>query len=410
MMKILLKTALFILSLSISSFVYAENDNQFLLTEKTYKVLQSAQELMAADKYKDAEVKLNGLLKQVKPASYEQAIVQQTMGYLFSSQEQYKKASKYFNKALQSKALPEKVSHDLRYNLAQLLLADEQYKKGIALLEKWLKAEDKPDTSAYVLLASAYYRTKNYKYTVKYILIAIKKNKGTVKESWYQLLLSSHLELKQYKSAIKVLESLLTSYPYKKQYWSQLSALYLQQNKAFSSLAVKMLAQRLELGDAKTLLNLANMYRYLHIPYKSAQLLTNAIQDGTIETNIENVSKIADSWLSAREYQKAADVLQTLTSLDNSGESDLKLGRVLFGMEEWQQAVAPLTSAIKKLNGKQVGTASLLLGMTQFHLDDLEKSKQQFAKAVKFENERNQAGQWLRHVNRQLESESSNAL
>ncbi len=406
MMKTILKIALFIASLCTAQYVMAEDDQQYLLSEKTYKVLESAQELMAVEKYSDAENKLNALLKKVDSVSYEQAIVEQTLGYLFSSQEKYGQASKYFQKALESNALPDKVSHDLQYNLAQLLLADEQYKEGIALLETWLKAEQSPDTSAYVLLASANYRVKNYKRTIETIRIAIKKNKGSVKESWYQILLSAHLELKQYKSAIKVLEALLASYPYKKNYWNQLSALYLQQNKEFSSLAVKMLAQRLELGDAKTLINLANMYRYLHIPYKSAQLLVNGIKDGVIDANFENLTQLADSWLSARETQKAADVLQKLTALDNSGKTDLKLGRVFFTMEEWRQAVRPLSAALDKLNDEKVGTASLLLGMVQFHLNDLTKAKKQFMKSVTFDNERNQAGQWLRHVERLIESEA----
>ena len=407
MMKLSIKPILFIVSLCMTVVVSAADDNQYLLTEKTYKSLESAQILMADENYKEAETKLNALLKQVDSASYEQAIVQQTMGYLFSTQEDYKKASQYFQKALESNALPEKVSHDLTYNLAQLLLADEQYKKGISLLETWLKTDASPPNSAYVLMASANYRVKEYKKTIEYIRIAI-KNDDSVNESWHQVALSAHLELKQYKSAIKVLETLLTSYPYKKRYWSQLSALYLQQNKEFSSLAVKMLAQRLELCDAKTLVNLANMYRYLHIPYKSAQLLTKGIEDGVIKADFDNLNKIADSWLSAREYQKAADVLQKITALDDSGESDLKYGRVLFGMEQWQQAVTPLMRAIENLKGGKVGGALLLLGMVQFHLDDLEQAKKQFTKSVKFENERNQAGQWLRHVNRQLESEAKN--
>ncbi|MBE9532562.1 MAG: tetratricopeptide repeat protein [Proteobacteria bacterium] len=407
MMKLSIKPILFIVSLCMTVVVSAADDNQYLLTEKTYKSLESAQILMADENYKEAETKLNALLKQVDSASYEQAIVQQTMGYLFSTQEDYKKASQYFQKALESNALPEKVSHDLTYNLAQLLLADEQYKKGISLLETWLKTDASPPNSAYVLMASANYRVKEYKKTIEYIRIAI-KNDDSVNESWHQVALSAHLELKQYKSAIKVLETLLTSYPYKKRYWSQLSALYLQQNKEFSSLAVKMLAQRLELGDAKTLVNLANMYRYLHIPYKSAQLLTKGIEDGVIKADFDNLNKIADSWLSAREYQKAADVLQKVTALDDSGESDLKYGRVLFGMEQWQEAVTPLMRAIENLKGEKVGSALLLLGMVQFHLDDLAQAKKQFTKSVKFENERNQAGQWLRHVNRQLESEAKN--
>lgn len=402
-----IRKLLLILLVSFTANSMAKEEGQYLLTEKTYKVLNSAHELMEADKYSEAESKLKDLLQQRGDASYDMAVVQQTLGYLYSSQENYAQASKLFQLALNSNALPEKVSRNLKYNLAQLLLADEQYKKGIALLEQWLQAESSPPNSAHVLLASAYYRVKNYKKTIEHIRIAIKNDKSA-KESWYQVLLSAHLELKQYKSAIKVLESLIPRYPYQKTYWTQLSALYLQQNKEFTALAVKMLVQRLELGDAKTLINMADMYRYLHIPYKSAQLLTRGMSDGVIVTDYDNLARLADSWLAAKEAERAAEVLKEVAELDDSGKSDLKYGRVLFGMEKWQQAEEPLLKSLQKLQGKYIGAATLLLGMTQFHLGNLNDAKAQFSKAVAFDNERNQAGQWLRHIERQLDSEAIN--
>lgn len=406
MMKILVsRIPLLIMMLFISTATMAKEDSQYLLTEKTYKVLSAAQELMAAEKNTEAEKKLKALLKQTDTGTYERAVVQQTLGYLYSAQEDYPQARKLFKQALDSNALPKKVSHNLQYNLAQLFLADEEYKEGIALLEQWLKAERSPPNSAHVLLASAYYRVKNYKKTIEHIRIAIKKDKSA-KEAWYQLLLSAHLELKQYKSAISVLETLITQYPYQKIYWTQLSALYLQQNKEFSALAVKMLAQRLELGDAKTLINLADMYRYLHIPYKSAQLLTKGIDDGTIDADFDNLNHLADSWLAAKEGQKAADVLQQLAKLDDSGMSDLKYGRVLFGLEQWQQAADALSTSVQKLDDEQKGKASLLLGMAQYYIGNLAQAKTTFSKAVAFKNERNQAGQWLRHIEKQLEDEN----
>jgi len=402
-MSSIFKYPLIIMLLLMSTTIMAKKDSQYLLTEKTYKALNAAQELMAKDKNVQAEKQLTILLKEVKEGSYEKAVVQQTLGYLYSGQEHYKKASFFFQQALDSKALPNKVSHDLRYNLAQLLLADEQYKKGINLLEQWLKVEPSPNNNAYVLLASANYRIKHYKDTVRYISKAIKNDKSA-KESWYQVLLSAYLELKHYKSAIKVLETLITKYPYKKNYWSQLASLYLQQNKEFTALAVKMLAQRLELSDSKTLINLADMYRYLHIPYKSAQLLSKAVKAGTIEANAKNLNKLADSWLASKEDEEAVIVLEKLTKLDKNGESTLKLGRVLFGLEQWQKAVDYLTKSVAKLSGDKLGTASLLLGMTQFHLGNLMQAKTQFSKAVAYKNERNQAGQWLRHVEKLLET------
>lgn len=397
---------LLITLLMITTVIIAKDD-KYLLTEKTYKELSAAQELMEADKNIAAETKLKALLNKTANGSYEMAVVQQTLGYLYSSQEDYKKASELFQLTLDSNALPKKVSHDLKYNLAQLLMADEQYNKGIILLKQWLNAESSPPNNAHVLLASAYYRVKNYKQTIEYMRIAI-KNEKSVKEVWYQVLLSAYLELQQTKSAIKILETLIVAYPYQKTYWMQLSALYLQQNKEFSALAVKMLALRLELGDSKTLISLADMYRYLHIPYKSAQILTNAINEGKIKGNLNNLNRLADSWLAARESQKAADVLQQTAELDGSGGADLKYGRVLFELEQWKNSIEPLLKSVQALKDERLGLALLLLGMAQFHVGDLTQAKTQFIKAIAFENERNQAGQWLRHVERLLKDEISN--
>jgi tetratricopeptide (TPR) repeat protein len=403
-----LKLPLLVILLLMVSATMAKEDSQYLLTEKTYKALSAAQTLMEEDKFSAAEIQLKSLLDKTESSSYERAVVQQTLGYLYSSLEDYTKASSLFQQAFDSNALPGKVSYDLLYNLAQLYLADQQYNKGIVMLEKWLKAEASPPNSAHVLLASAYYRIKNYKKTVEHINVAI-KNDTSVKETWYQVLLAAHLELKQYKSAISVLETLITLYPYQTSYWSQLSGLYLQQNKEFTAMAVKMLAQRLELVDAKTLISLADMYRYLQIPYKSAQLLTKGINDGVIQSDLDNLNRLADSWLAAKEALKAIPILDKITALDDSGESDLKYSRVLFSLEQWRNAEERLARSLTKLNGKQAGPALLLLGMTQFHLGQLSEAKAAFTKAVKFENERNQAGQWLRHVDNLVSEGESNA-
>ena len=379
-------------------------DSDYLLTEKTYKALNEAQELMGEDKYSAAESKLKVLLGKVGAGSYDMAVVRQTLGYLYSSQENYKKASVEFQKALDSNALPQKVSHDLNYNLGQLLLADGQYKKGIALLEKWMSVEKSPPTNAHVLMASAYYRVQQYKGAVRHITIAIKRDKSA-KEAWYQVLLSAHIELKQYKSAIKVLETLITRYPYKKDYWSQLAGLYLQQNKEFSALSVKMLAQRLELGDTKTLMNLIDMYRYLRIPYKSAQMLKAGMNKGVIKTNLENLNDLADSWIAAQETEKAAAVLKRITTMDTSGRADLRYGRVLFDLEQWKSAQQALSKSANKLGGNKAGQAFLLLGMTQFHLNNLSQAKKAFTQATGFEKQRSQAARWLQHINNQIKEQ-----
>ena len=113
----LFKTVLTILLflLSFQSIDAAEND-QYLLTEKTYKSLNQAQELMGEEKYTQAKMQLTELLKNTAENPYENTVVLQTLGFLYSATEQYKSAAQSFQKALDSKALPEDVAHTLRYN------------------------------------------------------------------------------------------------------------------------------------------------------------------------------------------------------------------------------------------------------------------------------------------------------
>jgi tetratricopeptide (TPR) repeat protein len=401
------KPLLTILFLTLSLLVLgsasaADDEKQFLLSEKTYKALNQAQELMEKENYQQAKQQLDSLLNTVEKGSYEQAVVLQTLGFLYSSLEQYKKATETFQQALDLNALPEDVTHTLRYNLAQLLIADEQYKKGIPLMESWLAAEKKPDNTVYVLLASAYYRVNNFSKAADRIQIAIKNDKAP-QEDWYRLLLSSYLSLKHYKSAISVLELLITRYPDKKMYWDQLAALYMQENKEFTSLAVRMLAKRLDLTEPKTLVNLADMYRYLRVPYKAGQLLEQGMEQKVIPSNFENLNKLADSWLAARENQRAVDTLKVMLPMDNSGDTPLKLGQIYISMEQWGNAIDTLSSALKLLKGKKLGQTYAMLGTAYYHQDNFEQAKAQFLKAASFEAQKKQAAQWLQHINSLLE-------
>lgn len=394
-MKTLITLPLLLLSLCLMTPLMAEDN--YLLTEKTYKSLSKAQELMESGQQREAGQRLNELLGATDSGSYDRAVVQQTIGYLHTEQGQYDKAAEAFQQALDAQALPEDVSHTLRFNLAQILIAGEQYSKGIALMEQWLSKEAKPQNSVYVLLATAYFRVENFSKAIERIRIAIKNDRDP-KEDWYRLQLSAHMSLKQYKAAITVLETLITRYPHRKLYWDQLAALYQAQEQEFSSLAVRMLADRLDLGDPDTVVNLADMYRYLHIPYKSGKLLQNAMDAGVIAANFEHLKKLADSWLAAREAELAAETLNKMLAMDKSGESHLKLAQVYVTMESWEQAVTTLDQALDKLSGQELGRAQLLLGTSYFHLSQLQQAKTAFTRAMAFDSQSRQAGQWLRHI------------
>ncbi len=387
-------------------FVWAK-DNAFMLKQKTYEVVNQAQTDMAAENYASAERPLKALLYQTKLAAYDKAVVQQTLGYLYSATEQYSLAITSFQQALQSNALPEKVSHNLRYNLAQLLMADERIKAGVSLLEQWMVAEANPTANARVLLANGYYQLQQFSKAASQLQQAIAME-AKPQESWYQLLLAAELERKNYRAAIPVLETLISDFPYQKNYWTQLSALYMQQDKDVTALAVKALSQRLEIRDSRVLLSLADMYRYLHIPYKAAKLLQQGINDSVIDANQQNLTRLADSWIAAREITQATQVLKRLIDLDDSGDSELKYGRLLFDQQQWSQAATALSSALSSLKGQRRGMALLLLAMTQFELMEYEKARDLFVEAKKYQQQREQAQYWLDYLH-QFENVTSSS-
>jgi tetratricopeptide (TPR) repeat protein len=171
-------------------------------------------------------------------------------------------------------------------------------------------------------------------------------------------------------------------------------------------LAVQVLAQRLALSDRQVLVRLSDLYRYLHIPYKAAQLLDKGMQEGVIVPNQKNLNRLADSWLAAREKGKAVTVLKRVAQRDSSGESELKYGRVLFDLEQWQAASIAFDSSLQKLAGKKRGMATLMAGLAQFHLGHLKRAQVLLNKATAYQREQQQALYWLNYVDQLIQNEA----
>ncbi|TOM44846.1 hypothetical protein CGH79_18785, partial [Vibrio parahaemolyticus] len=209
------------------------------LSDKTFRTVNKVQELIATEKYADALSKLNSALSSTSKKQYDRAVLLQQMGFLYSLQDDYPKAAKYFADALSLNALPVPVAQQVRYSLAQLYLAEGQFKKSVATMNEWFKiaetTEEKPQAHAYITLASAYVQLEDYKNAIPPAKQAIAMSKEP-SESWYQLLMSAHYELKQFKSVAGVLKILTTKYPKNKRYWTQLSGIYMELNQERNAL------------------------------------------------------------------------------------------------------------------------------------------------------------------------------
>ncbi|WP_240761706.1 tetratricopeptide repeat protein [Nitrosococcus wardiae] len=379
----------------------AQAADPYLLSPRTYEALTAVHKLMDQQKYQQAVEKLTGLQKQVKGSgqqnAYEEAVVLQTLGYVYSSVEDYSRAIQAFKASLALDALPAEVGRDLRYSLAQLYIATEQYGEGIRFLEVWLKEAKAPPPEAHVLAASAYYHLEQYAKVIPPIMAAIKLAEEP-QESWYQLHLAARLELKQYSQAAQVLETLIELQPKNERYWKQLAAVYSEINKDKRALAVQALAEKMGHLEGQALLYLSDFYRSLNIPYKGAQILQQALETGAIKRTTQNWERLANSWIAAREWEKGIEALSKAGQGSQKGKADLRRAQLFMELQRWDEASVALQQALRKGGLDSVGQAQFLLGQVHYEQGQLAEAIEALEVARRSPEYAKRANHWIKHL------------
>lgn len=373
-------------------------DKQYLLAEKNWKQLSEINKLLDAGQVSDAITKLNALLPQVQDKAYDTAVTQQTLGYAYSTTNDYPNAVQAFRNALSSGALPISVSHDLEFNLAQLLIFIEQYQEGLKYLDRWIKAESNPSVDAYILAGTAYYESGQFQDAIPYAKNVINL-KNSYDETWHQLLLSCYLKTNQYKNAANLLEKMLYISPDNKTYWQQLLATWQHTDNDKKILATMELMHAKGLFNKDEVKQLINMYRYLDMPYKAANLLQTQLDNGQMSKDATNLELLGSVWLQAQERETSAKTLIKAANISGDGNLYYRIGQIFFDLEDYPQTIIHLQTAISKGKLTQPDYAQLLLGIALFHQKDYKKSQQNLELALKSQPTKSQANWWIQRIN-----------
>lgn len=368
------------------------------LSELTYKRLTKVHELIGEEQYGEALERLEKLEKSVRRNDYENAMVLQTYGFIWAQKGNYSRAASYFQKAIDLGSLPDHQVEQMKYSLGQFHVAVEEYRKGIKVLEEYMRtAKTAIPPEARVLLATAYAQTKQYRRALPPLSKAIRESKKP-KESWLQLKLAMHYELKDYKSSAKTLLLLVSRFPVKKDYWKQLSGMFLELRKNADALAILALAERQGLLDAdKELVNLTNLFLFLEIPYKAGKLLDNALRTGQVKATEKRYELLANAWLGAKETDKAIAALEQAGKTTSDGELVLRLAYLYVEKEAWPKVIPTLQKA-RKLGVKEPGNTALLQGIAATEMGDHTAAIKAFSAAMKYDKTREQAAAWLQHA------------
>jgi tetratricopeptide (TPR) repeat protein len=382
------------------------------LSEPTYRRLERITTMISKNEYAEAEAKL-AELNEGSRSDYEKAIILQTLGFVYASTKREMQAIKAFEQALATKALPQPVHENMMFNVAQLYIADDKWDQGMQKLEAYLAETCNPNPDAHMLLASAHAEKKRWRESLKQVDLALVKAKAP-KESWLQLKLALHYELKEMPRCAEVLVHLVALNPIKEDYWKQLSGMLFEIRKDPEALAVLALAERRGyVNEEREYRNLSNLYMHMQIPLKAATILERGLTQKQVEGTEKNYETLANAWLMAREYEKAEAAMSKAAAASDKGELYKRLGQIQMENDNWKAALASLQKAQKKGGLKDPGETAFLVGVAAVQLKQWKTAEAALRVAMQHEKTARIAAEWLNHLQEEIaysqEAESTGA-
>jgi len=135
-------------------------------------------------------------------------------------------------------------------------------------------------------------------------------------------------------------------------------------------------------------------------------VLEKAREDGFVEEDAAYWEMLANSWLLARELDRALEPLKTGAEISEEGNLYARLGQLYLEREQWKEASEALKSAIEKGGLQDESTTHLLLAISLYHQKRYQESIRNLRVARQSETEtvRKSANQWLLLVDRDAQA------
>jgi len=373
-----------------------------LMTESTYDRMNKAFEQLGEEDFGAALETLRAL-QQNRLSDYEKASLEQALGFIMAQRENYEAAIEHFSEAVRLNQLPNQTHFQMILQIAQLYNAVEQYDKALEQLDFWfcISTEDSRKVAeVWVLKASLHAQKKAYRQGLDAIDQALEIAEQP-RESWYRLKLGMLLELEDYRPAVEVAKILIAIEPDRKEYWSQLSGIYMELDENENAMAALQLAYRRGLLDKESdYTRLAGLLQYMDAPRLAAEVLQEGLAEGHVEPTADNWEMSAGAWYQARELDRALQAYDKAGELSESGKIDFQRASIMTAEENWEGVLGAAERALKKgdLSQSQEGDAYLLIGMAHFNLNQLDLAEQAFNRASNYGTLRSAANEWLNYV------------
>ncbi|MEK9712954.1 MAG: hypothetical protein VW258_10345 [Thalassolituus sp.] len=290
------------------------------LSERQYRLLESAQEQVAAGEYADA-------IEATQPASESWdsglglALILQLRGQVFQLMDKPEQATGEYQRALLLNVLSGTRRSALASQLAQLYLIENDSARARDVLIPALQAEPGEGLShasaAYVLVAVSYQMDEQWQESLEWIRQA-NAREATPPVNWLTLQAAAEFQTQDFDAAERTMLSVVVREPDNRTYWIQLAAAQQLQNKQKAQLATLELAAKRGLLDGSAEERLMIQLQAIKgMPARAARNLAKIVESITPDANDADIELLAALHHQARDYDKAADIRASLAKQGN---------------------------------------------------------------------------------------------
>jgi tetratricopeptide (TPR) repeat protein len=183
----------------------------------------------------------------------------------------------------------------------------------------------------------------------------------------------------------------------------QLAAVYTEVEDMKKALATMELAESQGfLTSENELRNLIQLYLLNEIPYRAALAIESAIAKGRLANDAKNQELLANTWLQARDRDRAVAPLERAAEMAGDGNLFVRLGQLHVSEERWDAARSALSKALQKGGLRDAGNVHLMLGIANASEERWQDAERAFRAARQYDQSAKAAAQWLDHIAEEL--------
>jgi len=341
------------------------------MSQKNYDLLMSAEKLIELDDVKKAKEILNKLV--LSKNDYAKSYAYQYLANLSLQTADYNKTKTYYETIIKLAALDENNIDRIKFSLSKIYLSLEEYDKCIILSKELLNNKNDLTLDLYESLIYAYYYKKEFKKSIVYSkkYNALSKEK---KENIYQMLYSSHIELKKYAQAITTLNTMVKKWTQKQNYWLQLISLYQETKQYKKALATIELSYKEKILDPKKNTQFyVNLLLQNDLFQKGSLAIEQGINKGYIKKDARSFELLISAYLSAKEVDKAIKKLST-SKFAKTNKYKKILANLHYNNHHYKSTIKVLKSIAQKTKKEFDADVHILFALCYFELEDIKNT------------------------------------